>query len=144
MDDALLVRRFQRCGDLPGDCQGVGHWQAGLSPGARALSQFFSERRALDELHHEGWHSVEFFEPMDRCDMGMIQCCEQTGLAPESREPIRVRGEDRREDLDRDVATQLRIARAIDFAHAARTQEGLNLIYADSMAIEPRRHSPFR
>ena len=52
--------------------------------------------------------------------MWMIQCCEQPGLARESCKPIGVRGEDPRQDLDRDVAAQLRIARAIDFAHAAR------------------------
>ena len=83
------------------------------------LSQSFGERRSLDELHHEGWQPIEFFEPMDCCDMWMIQRCEQPGLACESCEPIGVCSEDPREDLYRDVATQLRIARAIDFTHAA-------------------------
>ena len=47
-------------------------------------------------------------------------------LALEARERIRIGAQMRRQDFDRDIAIQLRVARAIDLAHATRT-EGLKI-----------------
>ena len=52
-------------------------------------------------------------------DVRVIQRREHLRFAPETRQPIGVRGEQLGEDLDRDVAIQLRVARTIDLAHAA-------------------------
>ena len=49
----------------------------------------------------------------------MIERGEHARLALEARQPIGVAGEAPRQDLDRDVAAELRVARAIDLAHAA-------------------------
>jgi hypothetical protein len=62
-------------------------------------------------------------------DAGMIQRSERLGLALEAREAIGISGDELREHLDRHVAIQLRIARAIHFAHAAdaeRAQDALS------------------
>jgi hypothetical protein len=78
----------------------------------------------------------------------MIQRLEHLCLALEPRQPIGIACDEAREELDCDVASQRRIARAIDFAHAAGAQEGQDLIHADSMAGERRRagiaHKPRR
>ena len=46
------------------------------------------------------------------------------GFALEPREGRRVRGERVRQDLDRDVAIQLRVARAVHLAHPAGAERG--------------------
>ena len=63
--------------------------------------------------------AVGFVETVNRGDIGMVQRREQLRLALESRDAIRVGHKGVGEDLDRDVATELRVARAIDLAHAA-------------------------
>ena len=55
----------------------------------------------------------------------MIQRGERLRFAQEAREPLGVVRERLGQDLDRDVAVQLRIARSIDFAHAP-TADGLD------------------
>ena len=44
-------------------------------------------------------------------------------LATEAGQPIRIVGDGRQQDFDRDVAIQLRIARAIHLAHAADAED---------------------
>jgi hypothetical protein len=52
--------------------------------------------------------------------VGMIERGEQLRLALEAREPLGVPREEIREDLEGDIALQLRVAGAIDLAHPAR------------------------
>ena len=58
-------------------------------------------------------------DAVDGGDVGMIQRGEDLGFALEARQPIGVVRERFGQDLDRDVAIQLRVARAIDLAHPA-------------------------
>ena len=111
MDDPLLVRRFERLGDLLRDGQRfVERDRAARDP----LRQIV----ALDQFHHEGGHAPAFFEAVDGGDVRMIQRGQRLRFARESRQAIRIVRERLGQDLDRDVAIQLRIARAIDLAHA--------------------------
>ena len=55
---------------------------------------------------------------------GMIQRGERLRFALEAREPVGIACEGVGQDLDRDIAIQLRIARAIHLAHAARADLG--------------------
>ena len=64
--------------------------------------------------------AVAVFDAVDRADVRMIERGEQPRFALEAREPSGSRRERARQDLDRDVAAELRVARAIDLAHAAR------------------------
>ena len=59
------------------------------------------------------------FEAVDGGDVRMVQRRERLRFALEPREAIGIAGERVRQDLDRDVAIQLRVARAVDLAHAA-------------------------
>jgi hypothetical protein len=56
-------------------------------------------------------------------DVRMIQRREHLGFAMESRKPIRVPREKRRQRLDGDVARELRIPRAIHLAHPTAADE---------------------
>jgi hypothetical protein len=51
-------------------------------------------------------------------DVGMIQRREDFRFALESREPFAIVGDVGGQDLDRDFALQLRVARAIHLAHS--------------------------
>ena len=88
----------------------------GMAPRGDPLRQVV----ALDQLHHEGGHAVGFFQPVDRGDVRMIQRGEHFRFALESREPIASAATTAGRTLDRDLALQLRVGRAIDLAHAAR------------------------
>ena len=62
------------------------------------------------------------FETVDVRDVRMIQRGQHLRFALESREPVGISRERLGQDLDRDVAIQPRVARAIDLAHAARAK----------------------
>ena len=110
MDDALLVRRFQAVGDLPRDGNRVVYWD-------RTAAETYCEVLAGHQFHHERDGRVG--QPVDLRDIRMIERRERRGFALEPREPIGIAGEEVRQDLERDVALQPRIARAVDLAHAA-------------------------
>ena len=89
---------------------------------------------ALDEFHHQRTDTAGFFEPVDVRDIRMVQGRERLGFAGESREPVRVTGEQIREDLERDIAVELRVARAVDLAHAAGANGGDHFIGTETGA----------
>ena len=60
MDDAFLVRRVERVGDLARDRERLGDRQIG--PRCDAIG----ERLALDQLQHECRAAVDVFEAVDR------------------------------------------------------------------------------
>ena len=90
----------------------------GTGPRAYPLRKVFS----FDELHDEGTGTVGFLEAVDAADVRVIEGCEHFRFPLESCEAIGIVGERLRQDLDRDVASQLRIAGPIHFAHAARAE----------------------
>jgi hypothetical protein len=60
--------------------------------------------------------------------MRVIQRRQHPGFALEPREPFGIAREERRENLDRDLATQLRVPGPVDLAHPARTNQPLDAI----------------
>jgi hypothetical protein len=44
-----------------------------------------------------------------------------------------------RQELDRDIALELRVARAVHLTHAARTEQGLHLIHPKTLAFHRQR-----
>ena len=76
----------------------------------------------------------------------MVELREQLRFALEARQALLVRGERRRQDLDRDVAPELGVGRPVDLAHAALAQLGGDLVGAeagaDHLALRP--HGAFR
>ena len=108
MDDALLVRRFQRLGDLSRNQQRFVHWN-------RPLGDAVRERRALDELHHERGRTVRSLQSVDLRDVRMIELRQDFRFALEAREALGVARHRGRQHLDCDVALQVRIGRAVHF-----------------------------
>ena len=64
----------------------------------------------------------------------MVQRGERLRFALEARQPLGIGGEAVRQDLDRDVAIELRVARAIDLAHAAGANDRDDLVGAEAGA----------
>ena len=64
----------------------------------------------------------------------MVQRGERLRFAREAREAFAVGGKELGQDLDRDAAIELRVAGAIDLAHAARTECADDLIRSQSTA----------
>ena len=73
-------------------------------------------------------------QPVDLGDVRMIQRREDLRFALEPGDAVRIVGEDVREDLDRDFAPQLRIARAINLSHAAAAEGSDDLVRPDARA----------
>ena len=111
MDDALLVRRLERLCDLLRDRQRVVERN-------RAARDPLRQIVTLDEFHDERTHPAGFFEAVDVRDVRVVQGCEGLGFAREPSKPVRIVRKRVREDLERDIAIQPGIARAIDLSHA--------------------------
>jgi hypothetical protein len=106
--------------------------QKGLVDGHRAPLQELGEILAVDELEHERPDTVRLLEAIDRCDVRMMQRGQKLRFAAESGEPRRVRGERARQHLDRDVAVELRVPRAVDLAHSTLAEGSEDLVGAEA------------
>ena len=100
----------------------------------RRVRELLCERAALDELENQEANAVSFLEAVDRADVGMVQRREHPRFALEARESIGMPGERRRQNLDRDIAPELRVVRTVHFAHAARAEQRVQAIPADRLA----------
>jgi hypothetical protein len=132
MDNAPLVRRFERFGDLLRD------WQH-LIDGDRAARDPLGKVFALDQLHDQRRDAVGLFDPVDRRDVRMIQRREEFRFALKARQPVRIRRELRWEDFECDLAFQPAVGRAIHLAHAAGSERGDDLVRTQAGA-EGERH----
>ncbi len=111
MNDPFFVRGPETVGDLFCD-------RHRLVDGNRSTLQELGKIFAVDELEHQRHDTVRLFEAMDRCDVRIMERCQELRFAAESSEPRRVRGERAGQHLDRDVTVELRIPRAVDLAHS--------------------------
>jgi hypothetical protein len=123
MDDAQLVSGFEGIGDLARHGNRVGNRQ-------RAALDDIGQRRSLDEFHHEG----ALFHTVDVRDMGVVQRCERTRLAFESRELLGAMRKLVGENLHGDVAAEPRVARTVDLTHAALAEKADDLVQANARA----------
>jgi hypothetical protein len=98
------------------------------------VSQLVRERLALDELHDDAAAGAHVLEAIDLSDVRMIQRGEELRFALEPREPVRIVGEMIRQNLEGDVAQQLRIAGAQHDAHRAFPELRDDFIWADTRA----------
>ena len=112
VDDALLVGLFQSLGDLAGDVDGLVDRQR---PALQRLRQIL----AFDQFHDQEGAVVRGFEAEDRGDVGMVQRGQHLGFALEAGHAVAVGGEFGRQDLQGDIAVQLGVMGAVDFAHPA-------------------------
>ena len=131
MNDPLPMRHLQGVCDLHRD-------RDGILDGERTLQQPLGERRSVDQFKYQGGHSVDALEAIDGADVRMVEGRENPGFALEADQTVRVLGEERREDLDRHVAIELAVARAVDIAHPATAKEVHDRIRAELPADERR------
>ena len=122
MDDPLRVRRLERLSDLPRDRQRFGDGRA----------SFLCQRLALDQFEHDCAQAVSFLEAIDCADVWVIERRQRAGLAFKSGQPLGIADERIRQDLDRHVALQFRVARAVDLAHSAGSDQRLDFVRADA------------
>lgn len=115
MDDAALVGRGQRVGDLARD----GH---GLRQGQRAFLQHIAEGATVNELEYQVLRALNFFQAVDGCDVRVIERREQLRLALETADSFRMLCEQVMQRLDRHGAVEACVVRAIDRAHSAFAQ----------------------
>ena len=125
VDDAFVMRRFERIGHLPGSGQR-------LIEGKRTAPNPCREVLALDQLHHERADLARLFESMNVRDVCVIEGRQRFGFAFEAREPIGIGRESLRQDLQRDVAIEVRIAGAIHLAHGAGAEWSEDRVGAES------------
>ena len=121
--DALLVRVFQRFGDLARNGQSFleRHGPARDPFGEGGAFDQFENKRAL-------------FDTVDRRDVGMVQRGQHLRFAGEARQAVGIGGENVRQDFDGDVAIELGIGGAIDGAHAAFAEFGDDAVVGDGRA----------
>ena len=127
MDDALLVRRLQRRGNL------LGRLQRRVQR-HRSRLETIRQRRPFDQLQHQGADRAGLLEPMDDADVRVVQGGQRPGFALEPRHAIRIVHEVRRQNLQRDLAPELCVARAIHLTHAARAERREDFVRTDTDA----------
>ena len=97
----------------------------------RAAFQACPERLAVEQLGDQVRH-VAGADVEDRQQVGMRQRRDRARLLGEPGQPVGIVGGAARQDLDRHVAAEPRIASAIDLAHAARADRRDDLVGAES------------
>ena len=134
MDDALLVGRLERIGDLPGDGDG-------FVDRHRPLCDPLREVGSVNQLHDQRANRQPVLEAVNLRDVGMIERGQRLRFAGKTRQTIGVAGEEVRQDLQRDVTIELGIPSAIDLAHAAGADGGDDLVRSKSCSRGKRQMS---
>jgi hypothetical protein len=124
VDDVSLVSGFQSFGNLKRDPK-IFFKRHG------AAGDPFRERFAVDILQHESQTAAGFLHSMDRRNVRVIQSRQHLRLAREARQAFGIALNRFGKNLQRHVAAQLCIARAIHLSHSARTERKENLIRTD-------------
>src|ERR1700733_1596180 len=84
------------------------------------------ERFATEIFHHQIVSAALRADPVDRDDVGVVQCRERASLLEKATTPLSLSGHRRQQEFDRDRTLQPFISRSIDLAHPARTEMTLN------------------
>jgi hypothetical protein len=85
---------------------------------------------ALDEFHHE---SVRL-DPVNRSDVRMIERREHLRFTFEPRDTVGVSRKTFGQNLQRDIAVEVRVFRAIDLAHSSFAKLGEDAIWPECLA----------
>ncbi len=124
VDDALAVGLLERLGDLPRDGER-------LVDGERAAREPLREVLARHQLHRQRHEALALLEPVDRRDIRVAERREDLRLAAEAREALGVLGEGGRQDLERGLAAELRVPRAVHLSHPSRAESHPDLVRAE-------------
>src|SRR5215475_5738338 len=111
MNDSLFVCDIERISDLTRDGKNLIN--------RKPAGYFLCEGVSFDQLQHKRTTTSRLLDSIDRTDVWMVQRSEDSRFPFESCELIGMFGEFARENFDRDIASQPRIASAIHFTHPA-------------------------
>jgi hypothetical protein len=132
--DAALVRGRESAGDLQREVDRLARVE-------RRPGEPRPQGLSLEELRDGVGDVALDAEIVDGEDVRMRQGGDRLGFPLEARARFRVAREMLWQDLDRDVAIQLRVAGAIDLSHPARAQRRQNLVRAEASSGR-QRHEP--
>ena len=138
MDHTCFVRGFETLRDLPANVERFANWQ-------RAALQALFQRFAFDEFEHQKIRRARLIDGVDLRDVGMVEARQRFRFALEAPQTFLVLREFVRQHLDRDLALQPRVARAIDLPHRAGAQRTHDHIIGEGRAgTHARRSCPMR
>jgi hypothetical protein len=125
MNDALLVCRFQRLGDLLRDRQRFVERD-------RTTHEALRQVVALDQFHHQRDPVHALLEAEDLRDVRMVERRKYFGFALKARQPLGIGRQRRWQHLDRHLTLQVRVGRPIHLPHAALAEEGGHFIGSET------------
>ena len=123
MGHTLAVGRRQRVGHLHGQVEKLLRRQP-------VREDQSGKRLAAHELHGDEVDAVDLFDRIDRDDVRVRDGRQRQGLALEAPQTLDVFGHFRRQDLEGDVAPQSRVSGEVNLPHAARADQGSDLIWS--------------
>src|SRR5262249_4148967 len=127
MNDASFVCSLKRLANLLCDIERFFEWNGTACNALR-------EGLPFDELENKEPTTVDFFEIVDRGDVGMIERGQNFGFALESTDAIANSRELVRQDLDRYTSIELRITCAVHLTHSAFAKQSGNFVGAELCA----------
>ena len=131
VDDPLRVRRLERVRDLDPHLQQRPELER---PSPDPLAQ----RLALEQLHRDEVLALVLVDLVDGADAGVVEGGGGAGLALEALERGRVPRHLRGQELERDVAAELRVLGLVDDAHAAAAELRRDPVVRDRLADHSR------
>ena len=132
MNDATVLRRLQRFGNLPGDVQG-------LTDRDRPAFKPIGQRVAFDEFKHEGANAVDVLHAVNCANVWVIQRRQQPRFALEAGTPVGIGAETSRKNFDRDLTPELPVARPVHLAHATRAKRREHFVMRKAVPDQQRR-----
>src|SRR4029453_906739 len=121
MDDSFLVRGFECFRNLSRDGDR-------LAKGESSSLNARGQSLAVDEFEDEESMPIRFLKTVNAGDVLMIQRGEHLRLPAEARQPFGILRHAVRQRFHRDVAAEACIPRTIDLTHAARAEQGNDLV----------------
>ncbi len=138
VDDARAVRLGEALGDLRGEVEELAR-RNGLR------GDELAQRAPLDQLHRDVRRFAGCADVVDRQDVRVVQRRGRPRLLLEAPPPLGIRGALGGQDLDRDVAAEPLVPRAVDLAHPSRAERREDLVGAELRSVCERhpigRHS---
>jgi len=120
-----------------GGLECIAYLAANLQPGltcGRPLGDVLGQRLTRDVLEHQERHAPDVLEAVDGGDVRMVELREDAGLALEAGEAFRVAGEGFGQNFDGNVAAERGVGGAVDDAHAAGAELGVDAVVAQRLA----------
>jgi hypothetical protein len=133
MGDAALVGRSHGVGERDRESQQLGERHP-------AGSNAFRQRLPLHQLHRQEEEAVSFLDRVNRDDIRVVEGGDGTRFTFESRPAVGIARRLVRQDLERDLASELRVFGQVDFAHAAGAQRAQDAIVREGLPGRQRTH----